>query len=97
LTVVLSICANQLSRVYLLAFKCSCCNKDCQIPKRVRDGLAATDSDYLKCNALLAALHFPLETTSFLKVNAIVAILFKETLKMQPDVHCIGIFSVWSA
>ena len=35
LTVVLSICCNQLSRVYLLAFKCSCSNKDCQIPKRV--------------------------------------------------------------
>ena len=35
LTVVLSICFNQFSRVYLLAFKCSCCNKDCQIPKRV--------------------------------------------------------------
>ena len=30
-----SICFNQLSRVYLPAFKCSCCNKDCQIPKRV--------------------------------------------------------------
>ena len=75
LTVVLRTCVNQLSRVYLLAFKCSRCNKDCQIPKRVRGGLAATDSDYLKCHALLAALHFPLETTSFLKVNAIVAIL----------------------
>ena len=24
----------------------------------------ATDSDYLKCHALLTALHFPLETTS---------------------------------
>ena len=33
--VVLSICFNQLSQVYLLAFKCSCCNKDFQIPKRV--------------------------------------------------------------
>ncbi|CAH3026551.1 unnamed protein product, partial [Porites evermanni] len=28
------------------------------------------DSNYLKCHSLLAALHFALETTSFLDVGA---------------------------
>ena len=31
--------------------------------------IIATDSNYLKCHALLAALLFPLETTSFLDVG----------------------------
>ena len=35
LYMILSICFNQFSGVYLLSFKCFCCNKDCQIPKRV--------------------------------------------------------------
>ena len=28
----------------------------------------ATDSNYLKCHALLTALHFPLETTSYRRI-----------------------------
>ena len=45
LTVVLRICCNQLSRVYLLAFKCACCNKDCPNPKAcVRGGLVKVEN-----------------------------------------------------
>ena len=50
--------------------------------------LLITDSDYLKCHALLAALHFPLETTStyeteFIRTSVAEELNYRDEIQLE--------------